>query len=414
MQFTHDLTKLFPVDILLSFCFAIIVEYFMKLSKIQSFIRSQMIKFPSKRAINKILAVICVALMFIYIVPHVAPHALAADFTVSNLTFDPTTGYLSFDYTGTSISQIDSITDGTGATEYWDRINGGCTSSHCNEVLGPYMSDSGVTSVVLHSSSYISQTLNYPLPLPTTNTPQTPIVGGWINVGETWTYASADAPTFTFTVAGDETGRYSPGMRIKLTQSSTAKYFIITAVSYSNPNTTVTVYGGTDYTLANATISNTYYSTQKAPQGFPLDPTKWTVEVTDSTQRSVTSPAVGTWYNPNAADQITIPIGAWNVEYYAPLYVAKNPVTWIYVKSTLSTASNSESDVDFTSYISNQGASSSMTANGVGTRRKTIALSSKTKYYFNIYGHSSASSLDSLLLNNTVTPLKIRAVSAYL
>lgn len=63
---------------------------------------------------------------------------------------------------------------------------------------------------------------------------------GWTATGETWSYASADDPTFTFTVTGDKTDKYSPGMRIKLTQTST-KYFLITMISYSSPNTTVTV-----------------------------------------------------------------------------------------------------------------------------------------------------------------------------
>ena len=94
---------------------------------------------------------------------------------------------------------------------------------------------------------------------------------GWTPALETWTYASADDPTYTFTISGDLTDKYSAGMRIKLTQT-TAKYFIITKVAYSSPNTTITVYGGTDYDLANATITNPYYSVVKAPQGFPLDP----------------------------------------------------------------------------------------------------------------------------------------------
>ncbi|MEK7570699.1 MAG: hypothetical protein AAB553_00355 [Patescibacteria group bacterium] len=236
---------------------------------------------------------------------------------------------------------------------------------------------------------------------------------GWVPVNETWTYASADSPTFTFTLSGDKTNKYSPGMRIKLTQTS-VKYFIVTAVSYSNPNTTVTVYGGTDYTLANAAITIPYYSEAKAPQGFPLDPTKWTVEVTDSTARSVSSPAVNTWYNPNAADQISIPIGAWDVEYAGALYAYKNSITWIYVKGTLSTANNTESDTGFTSYINAYGASSGMQANGAGTRSKNLTLTSKTLYYFNISADSSASTLDDLILNNTTFPLKISAVSAYL
>src|SRR6185503_19345707 len=105
----------------------------------------------------------------------------------------------------------------------------------------------------------------------TTSTLDYQIGAGWIPAAETWTYASADSPTFTFTITGDKTGKYSAGMRIKLTQT-TAKYFLITAVSYSAPNTTVTVYGGTDYTLANAAITLPFYAIVQSPFGFPRSP----------------------------------------------------------------------------------------------------------------------------------------------
>lgn len=87
---------------------------------------------------------------------------------------------------------------------------------------------------------------------------------GWLPSGETWTYASAT----TFTVSGDKTGKYSPGDKIKLTQTS-VKYFYVMSVSYSAPNTTVTIYAGTTYTLANAAITSPYYSKQLTPNGFP-------------------------------------------------------------------------------------------------------------------------------------------------
>jgi hypothetical protein len=86
---------------------------------------------------------------------------------------------------------------------------------------------------------------------------------GWTSAGETFTYASST----TFTVAGDQTAKYSIGTRIKLTQT-TLKYFVVVASSYSS-STTVTVTGGTDYTLANATISDPYYSYSVNPQGYP-------------------------------------------------------------------------------------------------------------------------------------------------
>lgn len=78
------------------------------------------------------------------------------------------------------------------------------------------------------------------------------------------TYASAS----TFTVAGDQTSVYTVGARIKLTQT-TVKYFVVTASSFGGGNTTVTVTGGTDYSLANAAITSPFYSYVAAPQGFP-------------------------------------------------------------------------------------------------------------------------------------------------
>jgi hypothetical protein len=90
-------------------------------------------------------------------------------------------------------------------------------------------------------------------------------IDGWISAGETWTYASAT----TFTISGDKTGKYQKEDKVKLTQT-TDKHFRITNISYSSPNTTVTVDGFGIYTLANATITSPYYSKMDNPQGFPL------------------------------------------------------------------------------------------------------------------------------------------------
>jgi len=89
-------------------------------------------------------------------------------------------------------------------------------------------------------------------------------VDGWIGADETWTYASAT----TFTITGDKTSKYQKGDKIKLTQT-TAKYFYIIGVSYSSPNTIVTITGGIDYTLVNASIASPYYSKIENPQSFP-------------------------------------------------------------------------------------------------------------------------------------------------
>jgi len=87
---------------------------------------------------------------------------------------------------------------------------------------------------------------------------------GWTDADETWTYASAT----TFTVAGvDVTAKYPKGTKLKLTQT-TAKYFYVVGSAFST-NTTITVTGGDDYTLANAAITSPFYSYAATPQGFP-------------------------------------------------------------------------------------------------------------------------------------------------
>lgn len=58
----------------------------------------------------------------------------------------------------------------------------------------------------------------------------------WSDLGDTPTYSDAD----TFTIAGDVTTTYTPGRRVKFTDSSTL-YGTIKASSFSSPNTTIDV-----------------------------------------------------------------------------------------------------------------------------------------------------------------------------
>lgn len=89
-------------------------------------------------------------------------------------------------------------------------------------------------------------------------------IDGWTTDPATWTYASAS----TFTVTGDQTAKFSKGTRIKLTQTTT-KYFVVVGSVFSSGTTTVTITGGSDYSLANAAITTPFYSYQANPQGWP-------------------------------------------------------------------------------------------------------------------------------------------------
>lgn len=89
---------------------------------------------------------------------------------------------------------------------------------------------------------------------------------GWTDdTANTWTYASAT----TFTCAGvDRTSVFTVGVRLRLKQGGSYKYFVVVSSAFST-DTTVTVTGGTDYTLANASITDNYYSYAGNPQGYP-------------------------------------------------------------------------------------------------------------------------------------------------
>ena len=90
----------------------------------------------------------------------------------------------------------------------------------------------------------------------------------WAPALQTWTYASST----TVYAAGNVTAIYAKGHKVKLTQSAATKYFYITDVSAydsGNNRTTLTLFAGSNYTVANATISSPYYSAAAVVPGFP-------------------------------------------------------------------------------------------------------------------------------------------------
>lgn len=224
----------------------------------------------------------------------------------------------------------------------------------------------------------------------------------WNTITATLTYASADSPTFVANTSIDLTSVISVGMKLKLTQT-TVKYFIVTAIT----STTITLYGGTDYTLANASITLPYFSSMKTPYGFPLDRDKWTV-ITILNTNIYQSSAIGfTWYNINSAS-IVVPVGKWLIEYSVMAQSGPGTSQDRYLNVTLSTANNSQSNV---SYSVGFAQPSCIFARFPFNKSFNYSNSSKIILYLNTMSDLNAESLSNL---GGVSATIIKAVCAYL
>lgn len=237
------------------------------------------------------------------------------------------------------------------------------------------------------------------------------LANGWLTSGETWTYSSVDDPTGIITVPSDATTKYSPGMRIRFVNGGNTIYGLITAVT----STSITFLHEIDPTdsqalhlMANSSITSPYYSTQKAPFGFPLSPTKWTVKLVDSTSRSQASPTSDQWYNPGSLS-INIPIGIWNIRFSCLVYAHRDSGGGSKF-SSLSTANNSASDSEFT--ISSFIVVANADIGSPHNVEKVLDLSSKTTYYPII--KTNMASATTIQFFNAGNPLVVSCASAYL
>ena len=230
---------------------------------------------------------------------------------------------------------------------------------------------------------------------------------GWVEA-DAMTYAAADDPTFTLTISGDVSDVYQVGQRIKLTQSTGGtKYFIITKVAVSG-DTTLTLYGGTDYNLENEAITDPFYSPVKAPFGFPVDPTKWTQSLVSADATDQAAPADGTWYNLGALS-LSIPIGIWNVRYSLLLLVSDSAGIDCYPKATLSNTNNTQLDVLY-SVAALTGTVTKIRASFYHSF--VLSLAAKTTYYLNEC--SGTGTAEHLQILGTIQKNIIEAVCAYL
>jgi len=87
----------------------------------------------------------------------------------------------------------------------------------------------------------------------------------WIPETLTWTRTG----NHTFTIAADVTAIYTKGTRVRYKDGGAFEYGVVTSSSFGAPNTTVTLITNSDYAMAAATITDTYYSYANPPD-FPV------------------------------------------------------------------------------------------------------------------------------------------------
>lgn len=113
-------------------------------------------------------------------------------------------------------------------------------------------------------------------------------LGGWVPIRSACAYINANS----FSIAGNYTGRVCVGDKIWLSNGGATKYFYISAVSWSDPNTVLVITGGSAYSLANSAITYPFYS-HSNPVGFPdwfnLTAPAWTTTGTAFTNQPTTN-----------------------------------------------------------------------------------------------------------------------------
>ena len=240
---------------------------------------------------------------------------------------------------------------------------------------------------------------------------------GWNPLGQTLTYVSVDDPTGIVKVVGvNVTDKLSVGMRLMFTNGGNIIKGIITSLAFSS-DTIITFLHEIDPTdsqaltlMVDSAITLSYFSTQKAPYGFPLNPAKWSVLKTDTSARTQGSAVSNTWYNIGTTNsQLTLPIGAWNVSFKVSMVGVSSSTTVMTIRACLSTANNASTNQN----LQGQSYSNSelwLANTFVGS--DIISIDSKTTYYLNALCIST--SLSTITFDNNATSMFIRATCAYL
>lgn len=230
---------------------------------------------------------------------------------------------------------------------------------------------------------------------------------GWTATGETHTYSSWSSTTRigVITVPTDATTKYTAGMRYRISQSTGGtKYGIITKVTA----TTLTVFFPEGTTLNNETITSPHYATVKIPIGFNADPTIWTLELTSSSNRTISSASYA-----SLTDNLVVGIGSWKVSLKGNIarpYSASTSNDFYNVTLSSDTSTETYPNLTFAYNIRFGSASASSGGNATTQTDDDVLLAAQTT--LTVLGQKVAGVNGTLAGGNI--PTIIRAVCNYL
>lgn len=205
--------------------------------------------------------------------------------------------------------------------------------------------------------------------------------GGWRPLAVAWdtvAYSAWDSTNKLATITVPDSTVFTLGQKFRYWQTTGGwKYGFIVKLASS---TSIILYQGTDYTLNNERIYLPQFSKDEAPDGFPRDPDKWTVKVTNT---SDTLTAIGTTnvYVNDKSVSISVPIGEWNISMSGHLSKGMTSASSLDAYGGLSTSPTSASDTELIAQNSPFGAYTGAQGIAVTIGPKAINLAAITSYY---------------------------------
>ena len=141
-----------------------------------------------------------------------------------------------------------------------------------------------------------------------------------------------------------------------------------------------------------------------------MSPEKWSIIYKESAQRTQATPTQNTWYS---LYNNRFSIGVWNISYKVNITPYDASAITINQYVTLSTANNTESDVDMTTQIRFTGASAgTLICESNLFATKIYNINAKTYYYMNT--KTSFAGLSNITFDNAESNMILSAVCAYL